>query len=232
MQEKSLKILLIPGFMLNASLWDKVKGFLPTIYDIDCVSHLHGPNIDEIAQSIMKDRPAQYVVIGFSLGAYIARSIAEQFPAQVKALIVIASSLRADTIAQQHQKLHAVQLYNQHNFRGLSTGSIAKTLHPQSNQNKELIQTIQNMGLQLGYQVFAQQSILQRYPPQKTLNFPTLVIAAKNDQLRSAEEALELKQYLSAKLVYIKNSGHMIPLEQPKALAQTIASWLSHQKWG
>jgi pimeloyl-ACP methyl ester carboxylesterase len=54
------------------------------------------------------------------------------------------------------------------------------------------------------------------------------VIAAAQDQLRSAEESAELAAAIpGARLSTIDNSGHLIPIEQPDVLAATIRDWLA-----
>jgi pimeloyl-ACP methyl ester carboxylesterase len=55
-----------------------------------------------------------------------------------------------------------------------------------------------------------------------------LVIAAAEDPLRPAEETQELADAIpNATLMTIEGSGHMLPLEQPEALARAIKHWLS-----
>jgi pimeloyl-ACP methyl ester carboxylesterase len=60
-----------------------------------------------------------------------------------------------------------------------------------------------------------------------SLACPTLVIAAAGDPLRPAEETQELADAIpNATLMTIEGSGHMLPLEQPDALAGAIKQWL------
>ena len=153
----------------------------------------------------------------------------EQFPEKVKALVLIASSLRSDTEEQKNQKLTAIKLNSEKTFHGLSSISIEKTLHPLNVQNRTLVKRIQEMGKALGYKEFVKQSMLDRssYDMSK-IACPTLIISGAEDQLRSKEEAIELLDQLPhAKLEIIKNTGHMIPIEQPKALVLVILTWLS-----
>ena len=51
-------------------------------------------------------------------------------------------------------------------------------------------------------------------------------IAARDDRLRSLDEALELKEGIpGAQWVIIEASGHMVPLEAPEAVAGAIRAW-------
>lgn len=80
MNQKSISIVLIPGFMLDESLWDELVPLLPATWKIMKASLLQGETIAEIAQNIAKEAPREFILVGFSLGGYIARSLTEQFP--------------------------------------------------------------------------------------------------------------------------------------------------------
>lgn len=105
MIKQSLAVVLISGFMLDQSLWDDFVQELPSEWQMIRANLSHGNSIPEIAQYMIHSLPPKFILIGFSLGGYVARSIAEQFPEQVSALILIASSLRSDTAQQRQQKM-------------------------------------------------------------------------------------------------------------------------------
>lgn len=229
MTSNNLPLVLIPGFMLDESLWDELLEPMAATRRIYRANLRNGQTIAEIARSIALQQPERFVLIGFSLGGYIARSLAEQFPERVAALILIASSLRQDTPEQKRIKQQAVKATNPNTFRGLSTTTIAKSLHPTHSTDKALIARIQCMGAQLGYEEFTKQSLLDRggLSPEK-IHCPTLVIAADQDGLRLPEEAIELRQAIAgSQLKIVRDTGHMIPLEQPEALLKIIEEWLS-----
>jgi pimeloyl-ACP methyl ester carboxylesterase len=86
------------------------------------------------------------------------------------------------------------------------------------------------MGVRLGGEVFRRQSMLERRSDLDRLGeirCPTLVVAAGHDQLRSMEEAREMQAGIpGAGFALIEDSGHMIPIEAPEALAGVIVPWL------
>ena len=85
------------------------------------------------------------------------------------------------------------------------------------------------MGARMGHAAFATQSLLNRGEVMASrVECPTLIIAAAQDALRGPEETRELALQLpGACLQVIEGSGHMIPLEQPEALARSIMHWLA-----
>jgi len=111
-------------------------------------------------------------------------------------------------------------------------GAIAQSLYPDRRGDRELVTRIREMGWRLGYEALVLQSGLQRDGiAAESLRCPTLVIAAAQDPLRSARETRELAEAIpGARLDVIEQSGHMLPLERPEALAGAIEAFLHGQK--
>ncbi|GAB3401911.1 alpha/beta hydrolase [Massilia agilis] len=226
--DSTFPLVLLPGFMLDQSLWDDVLSRLRYDAPICCLPLAPGATTEEIAAGVAHAAPERFVLIGFSLGGYIARKVAELFPERVVALVLIATSLRVDSEERAKARQDVIAALNPATFRGLSMHSIAHSLHPDRRGDKELVARIREMGNRLGYQAMVVQSNLDRGGiAAATLTCPTLVIAAADDPLRSAEEAQELAAAIPhSTLKTIAHSGHMLPLEQPELLAETISQWL------
>ncbi|MDO6409437.1 alpha/beta fold hydrolase [Pantoea phytobeneficialis] len=222
-----LPVVLIPGFMLDETLWDDFVDAFPDDREFIYANLSGGDSISAIAQAIAAQLPERFIVAGFSLGGYVARAIVEAFPARVAGMILIATSLREDTPAQRHAKQDAVEAINRGDFRGISSGAIKKSLHPARYDDTGLIGKIQNMGQRLGAAAFINQSgLIRDHITQHPIPCPVAIIAAQQDQLRSYQEALELAQLTGSGVELIEESGHMIPLEKPQQLAARVAAWL------
>lgn len=220
-------VVLIPGFMLDETLWKAFVQYLPEHWEIHYGNISSGKTISQIANNIIESHSQPLVIIGFSLGGYIARQIAADYPERVKGLILIASSLREDTESQRSAKKQMVEFYTPQTFKRLSTQTIVRSLHPRNRNNSALISLIQSMSTNLGYKVLVSQSELIRSDiPSCQIQCPTLVVASSHDSLRSVEESIEVKESIkNAALRMVDRSGHMIPLEQPEELAKIVTSW-------
>ncbi|OWW18237.1 alpha/beta fold hydrolase [Noviherbaspirillum denitrificans] len=228
MTGNEVSAVLIPGFMLDESMWDDLAAHLPAGWNLQRARLEGGASIEDIARRIAVEAPERFVLIGFSLGGYVAREIAARFPERVTALVIIASSLREDTEEQIAQKQAAVRASSPATFMGLGARAVARSLHPDRSRDNVLVGRIRAMSAGLGYTAFATQSALRRADiPASAIRCPTLVIAGAQDAFRSPEEAVELRDSIpNAVLEIVDDTGHMIPLEQPEQLAAVISSWV------
>ncbi|WP_230138173.1 alpha/beta fold hydrolase [Klebsiella oxytoca] len=97
---ENLPVVLIPGFMLDETLWDDFIAAFPDSRPFIPASLNEGTTIQDIAASIAQKLPERFVLVGFSLGGYVARAIYEAIPERTAAMILIATSLREDSAEQ------------------------------------------------------------------------------------------------------------------------------------
>lgn len=229
-----MTLLLIPGFMADATLWDALKDEmtddLAPFGPLVATDLSRGEDIESMAAAILADAPDRFVAVGFSMGGYVARELARMAPERVTALILIATSARGDTEELIRQRRSALKAPPRA-FKGLSRPAIVSSLHPDLAGNEAMIARVRDMGLRLGGEVFHRQSAMARAGDLDRLGEivqPTLIVAADADRLRGMDEAEELHRGIAGStLVHVAHSGHMVPLEQPQALARVMTDWLS-----
>jgi pimeloyl-ACP methyl ester carboxylesterase len=230
MQDKSrdVGVVLVPGFMTDATLWDDVAAALSRIGPVVRADISEGATIAAMADLVLAVCPPRFVLCGFSLGGYVAREIVLRVPDRVAGLALIATSARPDG-AVQAQRQAAAHAVAPAAFRGLSRAALADSLHPRHASDEALIERIRAMNVRLGPEVFMRQSALRRGDDRGRLPgiaCPTLVVAGDGDRLRSLDESRELAEGIAgARLSVIEESGHMIPVEQPARLAEAILDW-------
>ena len=220
-------LVLIPGYMLDDALWDGMLPLLPPELPLHFASLAEGDSITAMAQAVLAKCPPQFSLLGFSMGGYVAREMVRLAPGRVQSLALVATSSRADLPLLVEQRTKAARATPLGTFRGLGRAAIAQSLHPDHAANEALVAQVRIMGERLGREVFVRQSLIVRDADTGRLagiSCPTLVVAAADDQLRSLEEARELADGIpGAQLVTVPNAGHLIPLEQPQALASAIS---------
>jgi pimeloyl-ACP methyl ester carboxylesterase len=227
---KPVTIVLVPGFMLDADLWRNVEpglsAFGPVLHADLSLDH----SLAGMAERALSNVSGAFVLVGFSMGGYVAREMLRLSPERVSALILIATSSRGDTAIQARQKKSLTDDIAE-SFRGLSRSSIARSLHPDRAVDDELVARIQAMGRRVGGGAFLRQSRLERQDGRRQLadvRCPALVVAGERDRLRSQDEAAELRDGIpGATLAVIEGTGHLIPLEAPRCLLDVMTRWLT-----
>ena len=226
-----MSILLVPGFMADETLWADVLGALEPFGPVLHADLRHDSSIEAMARRVLANAPPSFTLVGFSMGAYVAREMARLAPARVRALVLIATSARGDSEAVRRRKGAMSPTAPAAAFVGLSRAAIVSSLAPASSGDEALVERVRAMGARLGGEVFRRQSMLVRTGDIERLReiaCPTLVIAAAHDQLRGVDEAEEVRAGIAgATLAIIEDSGHMIPLEAPRRLAALMADWLA-----
>ena len=125
--------------------------------------------------------PERFAVIGFSMGGYVAREIARLAPERVEALVLVATSARADTPAQGRQKAFAVRNVHPDRFHGLSRGAVLSSLHPNRAGDEAMVERVRAMSERVGGAVFVRHASQARtgdLDRLSSIRCPTLVVAA------------------------------------------------------
>lgn len=216
--------------MADATLWDDMRDRLAPFGPLVHADLRHDSTLEGMARRVLADAPPTFILAGFSMGGYVAREIVRQAPGRVRALALIATSTRPDSPALRQSKARVAQAAPSVSFAGLSRIAIATSLHPKDSANEALIERVRMMGVRLGGVAFRNQSLLERPGDLHLLGqirCPTLVVAAGHDRLRSIEESRELQAGIAgAEFALIEDSGHMIPIEAPRQLADVLVPWL------
>jgi pimeloyl-ACP methyl ester carboxylesterase len=224
-----MDLVLLPGFMTDNSLWDDVLPALERLGHVHFGDLTKDDSIAGMARRVLGAAPDSFVLIGFSMGGYVAREVVRTAPDRVEALVLAATSARADTPDQARRKAAASENVMRLGFEGLSRKAVVASLHPARASDNGLIERIRGMGDRLGGDVFLRQARQARASDLDRLDqirCPTLIVAAAQDTLRSLEEARELHAGIPGSvLTVIEGSGHMLPVEEPVALMNAIAAW-------
>lgn len=215
----------IPGTICDERLWSRLTPLLGDQVACHYVP-LHEARGRAQMQRIIADRSAPAAnLVAFSLGAYLAIEHALAHPERVRSLVLIANSARglSETEIQTRQRI--VPMLERNAYTGMSRARLREVLHPSHLQDQSIVGIIQQMALDLGKEVLLAQfaasierpNLMQRLGE---ITCPVLIVGAEADQLVDPAELREMHQRLPhSRLSMHADTGHMIPLEAPQALA-------------
>jgi len=221
---------LLPGNMCDARLWTyDVRSSLPGAVD---VAFLTETTIDAMAYKALAAADGPLLPVGFSMGGIVALAMARLAPERIAAMILIDTNPSADLPDRA-----AVRPRQQEDVRaGHLERIVVEELKPNylaaaHRENRQLLDLLRAMALSLGEASFiAQSEALRTRPDQRAvirqLDVPLLLACGAEDRLCLPEwHRAMADDARHATLHIIAGAGHMLPLEQPVALAAAIKAW-------
>lgn len=223
-----MNVVVTPGFMLDADLWSGAQAALEEIGPVLCADFSQGTSIEAFADKLLEEAlPGPFLLIGFSMGGYVAREAFRRAPGRVPALVMCGTSARGDGALQARRQASA-GAKSAKSFTGLSHKAILRAF-ADDGADPALVERVRQMGDELGGEVYLRQSNLHRAGDLDRLSditCPTLVIAGERDRLRSIEESEELRDGIpGATMTVMEGVGHMMPMEAPDALGRIVIDW-------
>ncbi len=230
-QEQHLYFL--PGTMCDQRLWSPL---IEEIKGNDSASlHFHFLSIPQLAtiDEILKDIKSQLleqpvVLIGFSLGGYLASALAVNYPQYIAKLVVLSNMPSALPQQELKERSRTISWLRQRGYNGIPTKRILDLLAPKAQSNDVIIEQIKAMDASLGQEVLLQQ--LQATTQRENLAAKLRELPCEkrfavgdSDKLADVNKLTEMaSRDAKMQLTVFANTGHMLPLEQPQQLAQWL----------
>lgn len=226
------KLVLIPGLNLNASAFDPVLKALPETIQGQAVDNPAMDSVEDIAKAHLKDLPSQFWLAGFAFGGYVALAIQEFAPKRVQGLALICGNADPDSPLQNEARHRAITHAGSGGHLEMVRQQAAQALHPDSLANQDLIKRRMDQATVYGSERFIahQRASANRIDRNYLLTgrVPTLFIAGAQDKAYPPEATKALAARVrGAEYAVIEGSGHLVPLEQPIALARRLGLWIN-----
>jgi pimeloyl-ACP methyl ester carboxylesterase len=222
-------LVLLPGFMCDADLWSDMAADLAKLGTVHYGNVYQDDTLEGMARRVLDESPDRFVLVGFSMGGFVSRVLTLMAPERVTGVAFIASSAREYTPAERARRIQG----NLPGDRPKRTNGVAAGLHPDRERDPVLLDRLRGMQRRLGPDVRARQAALVRrdgYADLERIACPALVVACRQDRLRSFAETERMAQHLPhSRFEAIEDCGHMAPLEKPHELAELLAGWIARE---
>ena len=240
---KGTAVVLLHGFLENQTMWQYLAPVLATKYRVitidllghgntDCLGYVHTmeDQADMVHYVLHELKIRKSVLIGHSMGGYVALAFAELYPDNVKGLVLLNSTSRADSDERKLNRDRAIAAVKQ-NYTAFVRMSIAN-LFSEDNREK-LAETIENVKLEAlktplqgivaaleGMKIRNDREVLLHFGP-----YPIALILGKKDGVLPYNDNVTQVENTRVQLTTFPD-GHMSHLENQKALEKTIVSFL------
>lgn len=230
--ETPLEIVFLPGLLCNEQLWAAQVEGLSDIAHATVARLDTADTMEAMASSALNQAPSgAFMLVGLSMGGYVALEIMRQQPQRVLGLALLSTSARPD-MPETSEARRAQMRLSGHNLDTVVEQLLPKLLHPARQQDQDCTRIVRSMAKTLGADVFKrqQEAIIGRpdsRPHLHEINCPTLVLCGREDPVTPPEVHTEIAQAIpGANLVIMDNCSHLSPLEQPGQVTHELRSWL------
>ena len=225
--------LLIPGMLNDARVWADVASLLAGRFDVriaDVVSPGSIADMADRAWAQVGDVPTNVplLVAGFSMGGYVAIEMLARPRHAVKGAVLVATSARPETAESSAVRAKSIEAYRSDYPKTVERFIQWGTDHA----SPELADALRQMMLSVGAEAAVRQSlaIMTRADHRDTLARLTLavrVLCGEADRVTPPALSQELAALIpGAHLNLVPGSGHMLPREQPQAVADALLALL------
>lgn len=242
-QGRGPALIFLHGFLENSRMWSKLMEDLPSTYrkiSLDLPGHGRSDNLayvhqmEEMAELVMALvkhlRLKRFVLIGHSMGGYVALAFADKYPDYLRALVMMNSNARADSDEKKLNRDRAIALVKR-NPRSYVRSAIPLLFRPKNRVAlREEVRLVKEQALETSAQgiVAALEGMKQRLDREMILAFapyPILFVASKKDPVLDFQMLKEQFHYDAVQPLILED-GHMAHLENPQELQAGLRSFL------
>ena len=242
-QGKGTAVVLLHGFLENKTMWDKYVSALSKYHRVitidllghgetECLGYIHTmeDQADMIFAVLISLRIRKIVLVGHSMGGYVALAFAELYPDNVKGLFLLNSTSRADSDERKINRDRAIKAVKQNhtNFVRISISNLF------SEDNREVLaKEIEKVKLQAlktplqgivasleGMKIRKDREVLLHFAP-----YPIQLVLGEKDGVLIYPETVDQIEGTKVELTTFPD-GHMSHIENEAELKKVMSDFL------
>lgn len=236
-------VILLHGFLENKTMWQELIPSLSKknrVISIDllghgeteCLGYVHSMEVNaEVVKAILSfNKIRKAVLIGHSMGGYVALAFAELYPKMVKGMVLLNSTAKEDSVDRKINRDRAIKAVKQ-NYINFVRMSIAN-LFSENNRNRleNEIEKVKLEALNTPLQgiVASLEGMKIRKDRQfilKETDFPKILILGEKDGVLIYKDTLLQTKNTNTELITFPD-GHMSHIENKIELERVLVSFL------
>jgi pimeloyl-ACP methyl ester carboxylesterase len=232
--QMNLPLVLLPGLLCDAALWEPQLSDLADIADFFVADLTEHETMKEMGETVLRDAPwKEFALAGLSMGGYVAQEIMRQAPQRVTKLALLDTRSRPELPEETKRRQQFMKLaQTERGFTPVTNRMLPLMLHPSRVKDGPLVKVIREMAERTGVEAYIRQqkAIISRpdfRPNLAKIKCPTLVLCGRQDHLTPLENSEEMAQAIpGAKLVVVEDCGHVSTLERPSEINRAMRKWL------
>ncbi|MEM9952381.1 MAG: alpha/beta hydrolase [Chloroflexota bacterium] len=230
---KKLPLLLLPGTLCDATLFEHQVKNLVDVCD-PCVVDVHlQDNLPDVAQYVLSQVEGEFAVAGLSYGGIVAFELWRQAPNRIAKMAFLNTNPYPAAEQTKVNQQRLVGMAHLGEFREVTTDFLKDVmLHPDHQKDYVLREKVLKMAETIRIDGFVNEVKAQIVRPNSmndlpNITCPTLVLTGREDTVVpiSAHQAMH-DAFPNSTLVIIEHCGHLSTMEQPQQVTAHLRKWL------
>ena len=230
-------VLLLPGMMLDGRMYGAQLAALEALTTVTVANLTTASSIEVMATEILATAPAEFALVGLSMGGIVALELWRQARSRITHLALLDTTPHAERPERLAQRLEQMAAVETVGLREVLVSSMKPRYLAKCHRNDaSLLDAILTMGLELGVDVFRRQSEALRHRPDAsdllpTIDCPSLVLCGREDDLCPPSLHTAMADTLpKADLVMLADCGHLSTMEAPAAVNPALVRLLGRTR--
>ena len=226
------KLVFIPGLLLTSTFFSNQADALGEQYEIAYADTTGLDTVTAMAERLLDEIDGNFTPIGLSMGGYITLELARLAPDRLDAMIVMDSAAHQDSEEKTKTRKALIEMSYLGKFKGVTRTLLPSLIATHHLKNDDLCQQIIDMAGRIGHENFVlqQKAIMSRrdqFDTLRSLDKASLFVVGDVDVLTPPEQVMAMADATrGSHFVEIANTGHLPPIESPKATNRVLAEFL------
>lgn len=242
---KGLPIVLLHGFCLDGRIWNKLENKLSKYYKL-IIPDLPGfgkselsskeITIEKIAENLLqvfkKEKISNCIMIGHSMGGYVALAFAEKYPKYLVGLGLFHSHPFQDSLEKKVERNKVIKFIKSYGHKRFISEFMPKLFAKSGiNKNKATIDKLKARAYQYNSgAIIAAIKAMKNRPDRtkilKSLNIPVMFILGREDVTFPFIKAISQTYLPDISIIHtLEKVGHMGMLEKPDEISKIILEY-------
>lgn len=226
-------LVLLPGMMCDARLFMPQIAALSSDVAVHVAPVTQGDSIEKIAKLVLAAAPERFALAGLSMGGIVAMEMLRVAPARISRIALMDTNCQAEMPNVAAAREPQIVRVKSGRLEAVMRDEMKPNYLAPGPRRLEVLNTVMEMALDLGPEVFVRQSrALQRRPDQqgtlRRAKLPALILCGEHDALCPVRRHEFMAHLMpNAVLRIIPEAGHLPTLERPRLVTDLLRRWLS-----
>lgn len=226
-------LVLVPGLLCDETIWaSQVEAFADQT-QLAVPLFRSATSVEEMAAISLAWADGSLSVVGLSMGARVALEMWRAAPERIERLALLDFWVGPAGAGEPERRKILTDMSRDEGIRPAAEVWVGSMVHPERQTDEDLVETMHEMVCSYTPEQHAGQieALLNRadlWPVLPTITVPTVVAVGRQDPWRTVEQHQQMAAVIpGSRLEVIEDCGHLSPAEQPEAVNDLIADWLT-----